>query len=556
MKTLPFSALKASLKQGYALKDLKADLFAGVVVGIVALPLAMALAIAVGVAPQYGLYTAIFAGFSVALFGGSKFQITGPTAAFVVILSPIFHKYGFGGLLLAGLMAGLFLVIMGLARLGKLIQFIPHPVTTGFTAGIGVVIAFLQLRDFLGLTMQSQPDHFIERVVVMIKAYQSAHLQEFIVGLATILLILYLPKIINKIPSPIIALSIMTALTYFVSKFYPEITFKTLGTQFNGIPGELPKFVLPWQMQDVSLGLLSELALPAFTIAMLGAIESLLSAVVADGLSGTKHNPDSELIAQGVGNIICPFFGGIPATGAIARTATNIRYGSRSPISAMVHSVVIFFSILILSKVLFYLPMAALAGLLIIVAWNMSDIKNVKHILGHAPRSDKIVFITCFLLTVVFDMVVAVCTGIVLASFLFMKRMSDTSSVSLISWDDAVDESQFKPPQGVILYEIAGPLFFGAAEKAMSAINNINEKTKVVVFNMRFVPTIDETGLLALESAVSKLHKKHIKVIFACLQKQPDKILDNSIVINRPGGTYFNSKIQQALEQAKALTAK
>src|SRR6266446_2165712 len=440
LASLPGAAVRAVLAEGYSAADLRRDALAGLVVGVVALPLSMALAIAVGVPPQHGLYTAIVAGLVVPLLGGSRFQVTGPTAAFVVILAPVVSRFGIGGLLLAGAMAGAILVAMGLLRLGRLIQFIPHPVTTGFTAGIGTVIGVLQLKDLLGLVPTRSPDHFAERVQALWQARGTASLFELGLGLGTLLLLVLLPRLSRRVPAPLVALPVAAVAAFWMHRHGIDVA--TIGSRFHsvvdgvrvdGIPRLPPLPVKPWTLGPalpLALRTLRALLPASLAIALLGAIESLLSAVVADGMAGTKHDPDAELLALGVGNVVCPFFGGIAATGAIARTATGIRYGSRSPISTMVHAVVVLAAVLALAPLISYLPMAALAALLLLVAWNMSEAKHFFHMIRIAPKSDVAVLLTCYFLTVVFDMVIAVTAGMVLPAFLFMRRMAEVASWS------------------------------------------------------------------------------------------------------------------------------
>src|SRR5919106_1208852 len=403
LSSLPAAALRAVLREGYSRTDLKHDVLAGVVVGVVALPLSMALSIAVGAAPQNGLYTAIIAGLAIAAFGGSRLQVSGPTAAFIVILAPIYAKSGLAGLLLSGLLAGLMLIVMGVLRLGRLIQYVPHPVTTGFTAGIAVVIATLQLKDLFGLRMPSTPDHYLDRLVLMVQSRSTASWAELAVGLGTLVFLVLWPRISARVPAPLMALP--------------------------------------------------------------------LSAVVADGMKRTRHDPDAEMLGLGIGNVLAPFFGGIPATGAIARTATNVRSGARSPIASMVHALTILAAVLVLAPLIAFLPMASLAALLLLVAWNMSDRKHFAHILRMAPRSDVAVLLTCFGLTVLFDMVISVTVGVVLAGLLFMRRMADVTQVEL---REGSHPHLPRPlPKGVVLYDVNGPLFFGAAQRAINALRSI-----------------------------------------------------------------------------------
>ncbi|MEK6626773.1 MAG: C4-dicarboxylic acid transporter DauA, partial [Bdellovibrionota bacterium] len=510
VKLTPFVALREKLREGYTFGDFKADAMSGMVVAMVAIPLGMALAIASGVPPQYGLYTVIIGGAVVALLGGSRFQVTGPTAAFVVILAPIAHKFGLGGLLVAGLMAGVMLLAMGLARMGRLIQFIPYPVTTGFTAGIAVVIGTLQLKDFFGLKVQEMPERFYEKVVALFHAGPTASLTEFSIGAATLIILIVWPKINKKIPAPLVALTIVSVMAAWIKSKFPSLDISTIGNRFtfevhgvvgHGIPQALPHLDWPWRYLAtgekpflITLESIESLMPAAFAIAMLGAIESLLSAVVADGMAQTKHDPDTELVALGVGNILCPFFGGIAATGAIARTATNIRYGARSPLSAVLHALFSLIVILLLAPLVAYLPMACLAALLMLVAYNMSELKHFFHILRVAPKSDVVVLLICFTLTVMFDMVVGVTVGVVLASLLFMRRMASISSAQVFTVDNH-PYLEIKLPKEILLYEIAGPLFFGAAENAAEAVGDIADNIKAVIFSLRDVQAMDMTGL-------------------------------------------------------------
>jgi sulfate permease, SulP family len=553
-------ALRAVLREGYSSKDLKADILAGLVVGMVALPLSMALAIAVGVSPEHGLYTAIVAGLVVAALGGSRVQVTGPTAAFIVILAPIFTKFGLAGLLVAGVLGGLLLIAMGLFRLGKLIEFIPHPVTTGFTAGIGVVIATLQLKDIFGLQLSGNPERYFDRLSAMFEARGSASLWEFVIGFGTLLLLIYLPRLTKRVPAPLVALPLAALAAAALAHLVPGFHAATIASRFHttlgghaidGIPRLPPLPALPWlaggpggQPFHLSLAMLRTLLPSAFAIAMLGAIETLLSAVVADGLAGTRHDPDSELLALGIGNIVVPFFGGIPATGAIARTATNIRYGGRSPIASMVHALAILLAVLTFAPLLGYLPMTALAALLLLVAWNMSDVEHFVHTVRVAPKSDVAVLLTCFGLTVSFDMVVGVSAGIVLASLMFMRRMAEVTEGRLSTADH--HDLPGPLPAGVVVYDINGPLFFGAAQKAMGTLGIIGEQTRLVILRMEGVPAMDATGLVALESALDTLQKHGCRAILCGVRGQPLEVLKKARVNERKQLTIC-STIEQAL---------
>jgi SulP family sulfate permease len=557
------------LRTGYGFADLRADLLAGIVVGIVALPLSMALAIASGVPPQHGLYTAIVAGCAIALLGGSRFQVSGPTAAFVVVLSPIAAEFGLGGLLLATLMAGLLLIAFGAARLGNLIQFVPHPVTMGFTAGIAVVIATLQLRDFAGLPVPTLPPHYLERVAALLRALPEARAQDLWVGSFTLALLLLWPRVSKRVPAPLVALTAAAALATAATAFVPGFHVDTIqtrfsyewgGSRFSGIPDLPPFFALPWELAgadgrplELSFGLVRSLAPAAFAIAMLGAIESLLSAVIADGMTGTKHDPDAELLAQGVGNVLAPFFGGIAATGAIARTATNIRAGARSPMAAFFHSGFVLLAMLGAAPLLGKLPMASLAALLLVVAWNMSEVKHFAHTVRVAPKSDVFVLLTCFSLTVLFDMVVSVTVGIVLAALLFMRRMAELSSVTLVGKGHAALSPPLPP--GVIVYDIGGPLFFGAAQKAMSSLDRIESGVRTVVLDVRDVPAMDATGLVNLESTVARLQRSGILVILGGVQPQPLHVLERAGWRTEEGKLVLSESFDDAIALARLLVS-
>jgi SulP family sulfate permease len=558
-------ALGRALSQGYGASDLRSDLGAGLVVGIVAVPLSMALAIAAGVAPQHGLYTAIVAGSLIALLGGSRTQVSGPTAAFVAILAPIATRFGVGGLLVATALAGVLLILLGLARMGRLIEFVPHPVTTGFTAGIALVIASLQLEDFLGLHLTGHPEGFAARVSTAARALPTAHLPDLLMGAGTLAVLLLAPRLVRRVPAPLIALPLAGLAAAAAAQVAPELGLETLGTRFtyatagglaHGVPQLPPLPLLPWtlpgpdgQPLGLSLGLLRELLPSAFAIAMLGAIESLLSAVVADGMTGHRHHPDSELLAQGIGNLVAPFFGGIAATGALARTATNVRSGGRSPIAAAFHAVVVLAAILVLAPLLAHLPMASLAALLLVVAWNMSETRQVLHLLRSAPRSDILTLITCFTLTVVFDMVVAVSVGIVLAALLFMRRMAEVSGVMLLG-------ERHRPPTlpaDVVVYQIAGPLFFGAAHKAMAALGRVAPGTRTVLFDLRAVPALDATGLMNLELAVHRLQQAGTRVVLAGTQDQPFRALLRAGFRHRSATVRLYRSFDQAVQALSAV---
>jgi sulfate permease, SulP family len=559
----PASALREALRHGYSKDDLRSDLLAGIVVGIVALPLSMALAVASGVAPQHGLYTAIVAGALIAALGGSMVQVSGPTAAFVVLLAPISAKFGLGGLVVASLMAGVILILMGIIRLGGLIQFVPYPVTTGFTTGIAVVIATLQLKDFLGLTVARMPELYLERVAALARALPTVQWDDLAIGVFTLAILLLWPRITRKIPAPLVALTVAAGIAALLTQWMPGFEVATIRSRFHyevgaqifrGIPQLPPLPVLPWNLPGpdgrplgLSLDLLRDLAPSAFAIAMLGAIESLLSAVVADGMTGGSHDPDAELMAQGTGNLIAPFFGGIAATGALARTATNIRSGARSPLAAIFHALFVLLAVLVLAPILGYLPMASLAALLLVVAWNMSEIKHFSHALRVAPKSDVLVLLTCFFLTVVFDMVVSVTVGVMLAALLFMRRMAEVSGVRLIDQHPLLTGL----PKGVLVYEVAGPLFFGAAQKAMSALHRVPTGIKVVLLDLSSVPAMDATGLVSLEAAVERLQALGVFVVLAGVQAQPLEVLAKSGIHRREDRIAVFQSMEQAVAAAR-----
>lgn len=564
---LPISvAIRRSLAQGYDRTALRADILAGAVVGIVALPLSMALAIAVGVPPQHGLYTAIVAGIIVGLTGGSKFQITGPTAAFVVILAPIVSREGLAGLLTAGLFAGVLLLGMGAARLGSLIRFIPHPVTTGFTAGIATVIATLQVKDMLALSIAHMPETFLEKVQALWNARNSASLADLGVALATMVILVVLPRrmpmLTARVPAPLIAIVVVSCLATLLHYASGAFEVATIGSRFQsvvggrviaGIPQIPPIPVLPWGSGELTLGSVNRLASAAFAIAMLGAIESLLSATIADGMTGKKHDPDGELIGLGLGNIVVPFFGGIAATGALARTATNVRAGARSPISAVVHSLIVLLAILLFAPLVSFVPMAALAGLLLIVAWNMSEVRHFLNIIRIAPKSDVSVLLLCYVLTVLFDMVIAVSFGVVLAALLFMRRIAETTQSRIV--DSTQLESEHELVPGIVIYEIAGPLFFGAAQNAMGAIGSVSSDTRVVVLALGRVPTIDATGFVALESAIRRLRASKKLVVLSGPLPHPHAIFRRANLLKRNDDVHFAETLDEGITLARQLLA-
>ena len=563
---LPFAtALRDKLRGGYNLSKLRADLLAGITVGIVGVPLAMAMAIGSGVPPQYGLYTAIVAGLLIALTGGSRFSVSGPTAAFIVILHPIAEQYGLGGLVTASFMAGIMLIGMGLGRMGKLVQFIPYPVTTGFATGSAVVIASLQFKDFFGLQLAVQPGHFLERIWLVGQALPTFHTPDLLIGASTLALLLLWQRLKTGLPAPLIGIIVATALTWLLSRFVEGFEVATIASRFSyvkdghslpGIPPFLPHFVLPWQLPSLdgqplrlSLELIEALLGPAMAIALLGAIKSLLCAVVADGMTGTKHDPNAELIGQGIGNVVAPFFGGIAATGALARTVSNIRAGACSPLAAVFQALFILLVLLAMAPLLGYLPMAALSALLLQGAWNMSERKHFRHIFRVAPRNDILVLLVCFGLTVIFNMVIAIGVGVVLAALLFMNRMAELTGGKQVEADHPHLESPL--PEGVRLYEVSGSLFFGAAEKAMSALHDIGARPRAVIINIEGVTVMDVSGLVALDSAIERLRSGGVLVAVAGVHGQPALLMRRAGLRNIPGKLLLSASLPQALMRVR-----
>lgn len=490
--------LVSVLREGISKKQLQQDVLAGIIVGIVALPLAIAFAIASGVSPEKGLITAIFAGFIISAFGGSRVQIGGPTGAFIIIVFGIVQKYGVEGLTFATLLAGFMMLAMGFLRLGSLLKYIPHPLIVGFTSGIAIIIFSTQIRDFLGLSIEKMPSEFIEKWASYGVHIQSINFIALGIGLLTILITVFLPKITSKIPGSLAAIIICTLATQLF-----HLPIDTIETKFGEIPNTLPK---P-QFTMLSFEQIKSLLSPAFAIALLGSIESLLSAVVADGMIGSKHRSNMELVAQGFANIVSAIVGGIPATGAIARTATNVKNGGRTPIAGIVHAIVLLIIMLVAAPFAKLIPLACLAGILIVVAYNMSEWHLFKSVYK-GNFYDRAVLLTVFTLTVVFDLIVAIEIGMVLSAFLFIKRMSDITQVNLIDTQEDQDNIITDLPEGVMVYEITGALFFGATQTFQETLKQINKKPKVIILNFKNVPLIDATGLYRLEEIIKQFQKQ------------------------------------------------
>jgi SulP family sulfate permease len=526
-----------------------ADLGAGVTVGVVALPLAIGFGIASGVTPAQGLWTAIVAGFLISFLGGSRVQIGGPTGAFVPILAGIVVSYGYGGLAVATFMAGIMLVVMGACRLGNLIKFIPYPVTAGFTSGIAVILAVGQMKEFLGLSA-ALPRHTLQQIGVVLSHVAETQWLTLGLGALAVAILVGWPKRWRRVPSSIVAVAVPTLLVAWWS-----LDVATIGSKFGGIPRGLPPLALPHLTFDD----FNHLLMPALTIAMLGAIESLLSAVVSDGMIEARHDSNQELIGQGIANIVCPFFGGIAATGAIARTATNVRSGARTPVAGIIHAVTLLAIMLVAAPLAKFMPLAALSAVLIVVAYRMGEWDNFVE-LAHGPKSDYVVLLVTFALTVVFDLTVAVGVGLVIAGALFVRRMEEITHIKLVTPDSELEvgtgavTAQNVPP-GVVVYRIEGPFFFGAAEKLETALMRHATVPRVVIFRMRTVPAVDATGLRALEIMRDKFHRKGTQLILSGVQPQPMKVLYNAGFVDKIGMDNLCANLDMALARARQLLA-
>ena len=523
------------------------NLIAGLVVGIVALPLAMAFAIASGARPEQGIYTAIIGGGLISVFGGSRLQIAGPTGAFIAILAGITAKYGIAGLQVATLMAGVMLLLMGLARMGGVIKFIPAPVVVGFTAGIGVIIFVGQWSEFFGLPKPAG-EHFHEKLWHLLQSLPDAHLPTLSFALLGLLVVLLTPKIklLARVPGPLVAMVVVTLLQMILHM--PGVA--TIGSAFGGIPTGLPTFVVP----EMSVPQIITLIGPAFTIAMLGAIEALLSAVVADGMAGTKHDSNQELIGQGLANIAAPFFGGFAATGAIARTATNIRNGATSPLAGIMHAITLIAVLLFLAPLAADIPLAALAAILFVVAWNMSEVKHFAHLLKTAPIADRLILVITFVLTVFADLVVAVNVGMILAILHFLRRMSD--AVETLPVDEtelhtelARHDIHHLPPE-LLVYEIAGPMFFGAVENFERALVQTQADPKILIIRLRRVPFMDITGIQVLEEVMQKLRLRGIRVMLCEANERVLAKLQRAGVINEGSAEDYVDHLIDAIKKA------
>ena len=539
--------------RNYSLALFKKDLFAGITVGIVAVPLALAFAIASGATPSQGIFTAVIAGFFISFLGGSRYQIGGPTGAFVIIIYGIIAQHGYDGLIIATIMAGIILICLGIARVGSFIKFIPYPVTTGFTAGIGVVIFSSQIKDFLGLTYKETSPEFIDKWISIFSNLSTINISSAAIGAGTVIIILIIRKMSTNIPSHVVAIVISTAACFLLG-----LNAETIGDRFGTINAVFPSFTVP----EVTIEKIRALFPAAITIALLAGIESLLSAVVADGMTGSHHKSNTELIGQGAANILSGFFGCIPATGAIARTATNVRAGGVTPLSGITHAVFLCLFILFFSFLIEIIPMAALAGVLLVVSVDMMGIKNMANLLS-SPKSDVVVLLTTFILTIVIDLTAAVQVGVVLAALLFMKRMSDVTSMGKINFDvsektakniaDPDATSNKEIPEGVEVYEINGPFFFGVADMLINTLEHIGKTPKVFILRMRNVPAIDATGEHALENFYNTCKKAGTQVVLSGVNPAPYATLKKMHFIEMIGEENITNHIDKALIRTREI---
>lgn len=520
------------------------DLVAGVIVGVVALPLAIAFGIASGVSPDKGLITAVIAGFLISALGGSRVQIGGPTGAFIVVVYGIVQQFGISGLIIATFMAGIILIAMGIARLGMVIKFIPFPLIAGFTTGIAVIIFSAQMKDFLGLEMGAVPAEFIEKWVEFAKHIGSTNVYALVIAIVTILVITQWQRVTAKVPGSLVAIIITTVAAYFL-----KLPVETIGSRFGSIPSAIPAPVLP----EVNFSVVRELIKPAVTIALLGGIESLLSAVVADGMIRGNHRSNTELIGQGIANIGSAMFGGIPATGAIARTATNVKNGATTPVAGIVHAVTLLLILLFVGKWAAYIPMATLAGILIVVAWNMSELKHFVFIL-RGSKSDAAVLLITFFLTVLADLTIAIEVGMITAVFLFMRKVLKTSSVTQMTSISDTEELDEQLPEGVEVFEINGPMFFGAAYKFKDAMSVIKTPPKVLVVRMRNVPIIDATGIHAMKDIIHDARQSGTTIILSELYSdQVMKELTQARLAFTIGKANIVRSFDDAIERSKKV---
>lgn len=554
IQTKLFSCLKT-----YDKKTFMSDLMAGIIVGIVALPLAIAFGIASGVTPEKGIITAIVAGLVISLFGGSKVQIGGPTGAFIIIIYGIIQKYGFEGLTIATLMAGFFLVLFGLLRLGTIIKYIPYPIVVGFTSGIAVTIFTTQIKDLFGLTLPSNPSDFIEKWGVYLQNFNTIDPWCALIGVASVVVIAVTPRFSKKIPGSLIAIILMTIVALLLKNFAGVLSIETIGDRFS-ISNELPAAQVP----DMNWETIKSLVSPAITIAILGAIESLLSATVADGVIGDHHDSNTELVAQGLANIASPLFGGIPATGAIARTMTNINNGGKTPVAGIIHAVVLLLIFLFLMPLAKYIPMACLAGVLVVVSYGMCGWRPFLELMKN-PKSDVPVLLITFFLTIIFDLTIAIEVGLIIACLLFMKRMSETTDVKAITEEiDLNQDAEFSTgnldhliiPQGVEVYEINGPYFFGAGNKFEEIMASFGDRPKVRIIRMRKVPFVDSTGIHNLTNLCEMSKKEGIQIVLSGVREKVNGQLEHAGFYHLIGEENICSHINLALKRANEIIEK
>lgn len=559
MSSFPFRPRLLDAMRGYNKSQLSRDLMAGLIVGIVALPLAIAFAVASGVSPEVGLITAVIGGFIVSAFGGSSVQIGGPTGAFIVIVYSVIQQYGISGLLISTFLAGVLLVLMGALRLGSLIKFIPYPIIVGFTAGIALTIFSTQVKDLLGLDIASMPADFFGKWQTLIGHIGTTNWATALIGLGSIVIIQLTPRFSRIIPGSLVAIILMTLVAYFLRNYVGISGIETIGDRFT-ISNELPPLVIP----ELSLDTVRNLAAPTFTIAMLGAIESLLSASVADGVIGERHDSNTELIAQGMANMVVPFFGGIPVTGAIARTMTNINNGGRSPISGIVHAVTLLLIFLFLMPLTSHIPMACLAGVLVVVAYNMSGWRSIKA-QSSGPRGDLLVLWTTLLLTVIIDLTIAIEIGLLLAMLFFMRRMVESTRI-LVSREElelmtrrddqrGAQRERLTLPDGVEVYEIEGPYFFGIANRFEEMMVSAATHPKVRIIRMRFVPFMDSTAVYNLSILCKNSADEGVRLMLSGVNERVYKTLQETKLVEMLGQEYICPDIQTALERAKQYIA-
>lgn len=557
VQTFDFKPRLLHCLKNYNRKTFVADLMAGIIVGIVALPLAIAFGIASGVTPEKGIITAIVAGFVISALGGSKVQIGGPTGAFIIIIYGIIQQYGMEGLTIATLMAGVFLILFGFLHLGTIIKFIPYPIVVGFTSGIAVTIFTTQVKDLFGLTIASVPSDFIEKWICYFNNFSTVDLWSSVIGIVSVVIIMLTPKVSKKIPGSLVAIIVMTVVALLLKQFAGVESIETIGDRF-AISNSLPEATVP----ALSWETIKNLVSPAITIAILGAIESLLSAAVADGVIGDHHNSNTELIAQGVANLASPIFGGIPATGAIARTMTNINNGGRTPIAGIVHAVVLLLIFLFLMPLAKYIPMACLAGVLVVVSYGMSGWRSFLALMKN-PKSDVTVLLITFFLTIIFDLTIAIEVGLIIACLLFMRRMSETTDVHVISNEINPDDEDsdmhlgniehLTIPKGVEVYEINGPYFFGAGNRFEEIMATLGDRPKVRIIRMRKVPFVDSTGIHNLTNLCEMSQKEGIQIVLSGVTEKVHSQLNKAGFYDIVGQDNICSHIDIALDRAKEI---